>query len=134
MRIPLPEVMDHQTAEPGSLSISSDGVISRSCVSGYCLNGTNYSGFIDAGKTIMVATSGASTDTEDAVVYVFTKKGASYSMADLAGTWESNSFVSGPGAPWWERGTITIKPTGKFALFNYKITVAEMTSSGGVSR
>ncbi|MFZ0931972.1 MAG: hypothetical protein WAN11_25460 [Syntrophobacteraceae bacterium] len=90
----------------GTLSISSTGVIT--CVSGDCLNSTNYSGVMDAGKTIIVATSGASTDGEDAVLYVFAKKAASYSMADLAGTWQGNSLASGPGAPYWTSDTITV--------------------------
>ncbi|MFZ0932317.1 MAG: fibronectin type III domain-containing protein [Syntrophobacteraceae bacterium] len=98
----------------GTLSISSTGV--TTCVSGDCLNSTNYSGVVDAGKTVMVATSGASTDTEDAVLYVFAKKAASYSRADLAGTWGGNSLASGTGAPWWERGTATIGPNGTFTV------------------
>lgn len=40
---------------------------------------------------------------------------AVYSIADLAGTWESNGLASGPGAPWWERATITIASDGAFA-------------------
>ncbi|MGA2938543.1 MAG: hypothetical protein ABSF52_15790 [Syntrophobacteraceae bacterium] len=45
-------------------------------------------------------------------VFSLTANGAT--LADLAGTWKYNSFVSGPLAPWWERGTITIKPDGTF--------------------
>jgi hypothetical protein len=33
---------------------------------------------------------------------------------DLAGMWNYNSFVSGPSAPWWERGTLNVKPDGTF--------------------
>lgn len=40
--------------------------------------------------------------------------GASYSTADLAGTWEANTLASGPGAPWWERGQTTIASDGSF--------------------
>jgi uncharacterized repeat protein (TIGR03803 family) len=98
----------------GTMSISSSGVISRSCVSGYCLNGTNYSGFMDAGKTVMLATSGASTSSEGAVLYVYAKQASSYSLADLVGAWQSNSLASGPGAPWWERATMTVNPNGTF--------------------
>jgi hypothetical protein len=44
---------------------------------------------------------------------VVTKKGnTSYSMADLEGQWDVHSLASGPGAPWWIRGTITIDADG----------------------
>jgi hypothetical protein len=36
------------------------------------------------------------------------------SLADLAGKWNYNSFISGPSAPWWERGTLNVKPDGTF--------------------
>ena len=39
----------------------------------------------------------------------------SYSQDDLTGTWEINSLASGPGAPWWERGPITISSDGSFS-------------------
>ncbi len=34
---------------------------------------------------------------------------------DLTGTWNFNSFVSGPSAPWWERGTLTVAQDGTFS-------------------
>jgi len=34
---------------------------------------------------------------------------------DLTGTWNFNSFVSGPSAPWWERGTLTVAANGTFS-------------------
>ncbi len=34
---------------------------------------------------------------------------------DLTGTWNFNSFVSGPSAPWWERGTLTVAKDGTFS-------------------
>jgi len=79
---------------------------------------------MDAGKNVMVATSGASTDSEDAVLYVFTKQAASYSMADLAGTWQGNSLASGPGAPFWDRVNMKVNPDGTAEL------VTENDSSG----
>lgn len=36
-----------------------------------------------------------------------------YSQEDLTGTWTVNSLASGPGAPWWIRGAITINSKGK---------------------
>ena len=34
---------------------------------------------------------------------------------NLTGTWNFNSFVSGPSAPWWERGTLTVTQNGTFS-------------------
>ncbi len=34
---------------------------------------------------------------------------------NLTGTWNFNSFVSGPSAPWWERGTLTVASNGTFS-------------------
>jgi len=93
------------TAISGQMAISPSGVIT--CLSGSCLDPT-YESFMNAGKTVTVGTSGA------ALLQVFTKKAASYSMADLAGPWNGNSLASGPGAPWWERSTGTIEPDGTF--------------------
>jgi hypothetical protein len=93
------------TAISGQMAISPSGVIT--CLSGSCLDPT-YESFMNAGKTVTVGTSGA------APLQVFTKKAASYSMADLAGPWNGNSLASGPGAPWWERSTGTIEPDGTF--------------------
>jgi large repetitive protein len=36
-------------------------------------------------------------------------------LALLTGTWNFNSFVSGPSAPWWERGTLTVAQDGTFS-------------------
>jgi len=33
----------------------------------------------------------------------------------LAGNWNFNSIVSGPSAPWWERGTLTVASDGTFS-------------------
>lgn len=33
---------------------------------------------------------------------------------DFSGNWNFNSFISGPGAPWWERGTLTVAQDGSF--------------------
>lgn len=35
-----------------------------------------------------------------------------YSQSDLTGRWESNSLASGPGAPWWGRGSFTVAANG----------------------
>ncbi len=106
----------------GSLSISSDGVIT--CVAGSCLD-PNFESFMDANKSVIVGTSAADPAGQDVLLRVLTKKGAAYSMADLAGTWKANSLASGPGAPWWERMTTTVRLNGKF-------TSSGTTNGGGV--
>jgi hypothetical protein len=45
---------------------------------------------------------------------VFPPAAEGTTLADLAGTWEVNSFVTGPSAPWWLRGTITVATDGTF--------------------
>ncbi len=98
----------------GTLSISSDGVIS--CVAGSCMD-PNFESFMDAGKSVMVGTSAADPTGQAVVLRLLTRKAASYSMADLAGTWQMNSLASGPGAPWWERTTITTSRKGQFTSY-----------------
>ena len=99
----------------GQISLSPTGVIT--CVSGDCLSSpNNYAAFMGAEKTVSVGTSGA-VSGQDAQLFVFTKQAASYSMADLAGVWQGNSLASGPGAPWWERDSLTIDPDGTFTVF-----------------
>jgi len=40
---------------------------------------------------------------------------ASYSLADLEGTWNVNTLASGPGAPYWFRGRFTVDPDGSWS-------------------
>ena len=47
---------------------------------------------------------------------VLTRQGESYSQSDLTGTWEANSLVSGPDAPYWIRGTFPISSDGSFSV------------------
>ncbi|MFZ0930070.1 MAG: hypothetical protein WAN11_15800 [Syntrophobacteraceae bacterium] len=121
----------------GALSISSDGVIT--CVSGTCVDPT-FMSFMDAGKTIVVGTSGAATTAEDANLFVFTKQAASYSLADLVGTWQADGLVSGPGAPFWENdllainsGTSTFSWTGSDGSSNTGSGTVSITSGGTIT-
>jgi hypothetical protein len=100
----------------GTLSISPSGEITDStCHGAYCPE-SNYATYMDAGKTVIVGTDGASTKTDTAALTVYTKMASSYSMYDLVGIWHANILASGPGAPWWERATVTIKPDGTFSV------------------
>ncbi len=92
----------------GQTAISSNGEVT--CVSG-CPD-PNLTSYVDASKSVVVGTYGVSNTTPDAVLTVFTKMAPSYSMDDLAGVWQGNLLASGPGAPFWSRGTLTIKPDG----------------------
>ncbi len=46
---------------------------------------------------------------------VLTKAKGSYSTADMKGTWNIETLVSGPSSPWWSRGTLTIQSNGDMA-------------------
>ena len=47
-----------------------------------------------------------------------------FTLADLMGSWYGNSLASGPGAPWWERATMTVAANGSF-------TASTQESDGG---
>jgi major membrane immunogen (membrane-anchored lipoprotein) len=98
----------------GQISISATGVIT--CITGGCLSTpNNYAAFMGADKTVSVGTSGAASG-QDAQLSFFTKQAASYSIDDLAGIWQGNSLASGPGAPYWERDTVTIDADGTYSV------------------
>jgi hypothetical protein len=98
----------------GQMSISRTGVIT--CLSGDCLDSpNNYAASMGKGKTVSVGTSGAASG-QDGQIFFFAKQAASYSIDDLAGIWQGNSLASGPGAPYWERDTVTIDADGTFAV------------------
>jgi hypothetical protein len=72
---------------------------------------------MDAGKTVLACTNTWATggpDNGTTSISVAVKKAAAYSPTDLVGKWDSNSLATGPGAPWWERTTITISADGTF--------------------
>jgi hypothetical protein len=100
------------TGTSGQIAISPTGVIT--CHTGGCLSSpNNFAAFMAANKTVSVGTSGAASG-QDALFSVFTRQAASYSMADLAGTWQGGSLASGPGAPYWGRDTVAIDVDGTF--------------------
>lgn len=80
-------------------------------------------GVMNAGKTVIVGTAtwdGGAPGTAELSVDV--KMAASYSLADLQGTWQVHSVSSGRG-PWYWRATVVIGPNGAF--------VATATENGG---
>ena len=117
----------------GQFNYPTAGVLTfSSCtVTGYgTCKDPSYEGFLDAGLTVVVGTEGAdshlgSTDP-DAKLSVYVKEASSpttYSPADLVGTWRGNCIAAGPGAPYWERHTVTVETGGTFA--------DSVTTSGG---
>lgn len=72
-------------------------------------------GHMTPGKNLIVMlatwTSGSPGTTE---MRVLTREGNTYQSSDLAGTWQVHALASGPGAPWWEYGSLRIAPDGTF--------------------
>ncbi len=91
------------------LTLSPAGIIT--CQGTECPN--PFQGALDAGKTVAAITF-SDTDTSTALI-VLTKTVGPYAQADIAGTWGFNALESGPGAPWFGRGTLTIQSNGAFS-------------------
>jgi hypothetical protein len=113
----------------GQVAISTNGEVT--CVSGDCPD-PNWISFMDAGKSVVVGMYGVSATTADAVLTVFTKMAPSYSMSDLAGTWQMNTVCSGPDAPWWERGTINVNPNGSFTYSGTESSSSKTDKGTGI--
>jgi hypothetical protein len=113
----------------GQLALSANGEVT--CVSGDCPD-PNYTSYIDASKTVSVGTYGVSDTNPDAVLTVFTKMApsGSYSMDDLVGIWNFNILASGSGAPFWDRGTFSIKPDGTSTISSVQSNGKKKTETG----
>lgn len=87
---------------------------------------------MDASKSVIVGTYGVSATTPDAVLTVSTKMApsGSYSMADLVGVWQFNILASGSGAPFWDRGTFTIKQDGTSTITSNQSDGKKETAAG----
>lgn len=88
--------------------LSSAGILTLEGLGGF-------RGALDVGNTVFAGTgtwdSGAPGTTE---LRIGLRMAPSYALADLAGEWELNILASGPGAPWWERGHVSIAADGHF--------------------
>jgi hypothetical protein len=91
----------------GRLFLSPDGVTTLA-------GSASFRGAMDALKTLMVSTATVNGGSR-AELRVWVKRGAAYSQADLVGTWRSYALASGPGEPWWERGSGVIDANGAFS-------------------
>ncbi len=87
---------------------------------------------MDTSKTIVVCTD-TDSDDESAILLTFVKKADLYSMDDLIGSWFVHALASGPGAPWWERGPIAIRPDGSFIgrIEDYDGSTYNMSGNAG---
>lgn len=92
----------------GTLGLASDGTVTFS-------GSASARGAIDGGRTVMVMTStwsGFAAGTTDFSLAL--KMAPTYALADLAGIWEVSTLATGPGAPWWSRGTLFIAASGSY--------------------
>ena len=123
----------------GQFAISANGEVT--CISGNNCPDLNYNpdfvSYMDASKTIIVGTYGVSATNPDAVnpdavLGVFTKMApsGSYSMNDLVGIWNFNILASGSGAPFWDRGTFSIKPDGTSTISSVQSDGKKKTETG----
>ena len=111
----------------GSLALSSAGVVTFS-------GSAVARGALDVGKTVFAMTNtwtGFAAGTAELSVGV--KMAASYTLADLAGTWDVNGFATGPGAPWWTRSHITIAADGSYTSANTESNGTITNTSGTLS-
>ncbi len=94
----------------GTIHITADGVLSDT--------GSNWSGALDAGKTVIVGTSTWDAEEDDETgssdMTVCTKKAQTYSLGDLEGTWQVNTLASGPFVSWSGSGTFDIASDATF--------------------
>ena len=111
-------------APSGNFSITSDGILTWS-------GDPNFLCSMDAGKTVIACTD--TPDPGNVDVAIFTKSGATYTVADLAGTWSLNVLATGPSAPDWIRATLTVKSDGTFKVSetDYDGTTNKTTTNTG---
>lgn len=66
-----------------------------------------------ANKSVVAGVGAWPIDSPGTVqMIVMACRGLSYQSSDLEGTWYVHSLASGPGAPWWEDGFITVSAGG----------------------
>lgn len=90
----------------GNMAVASDGGVTLS-LAPLAL------GHVDAGRTVLAMTN----TWFDGSVELATglRMAASYTQADLAGTWQVHTLATGPGAPWWSHGQVVVQSNGVFS-------------------
>lgn len=89
----------------GSMTIDNAGVVAMSADIMPSYDLSTMKCVMDSLKTVIVCTYSHSDIFGDSTMMIFSKKGAAYSAADLAGVWNLNSLAA-PNA-WYGRGMIT---------------------------
>ncbi len=106
----LHESDNHTDQAEGQFQIDESGVVTLVGAS------QQHHGHMTADKNAIVMvdtfTTGSPGTTE---IRVLTRQGNDYEQADLSGTWQVHSLASGPGAPWWEYGPVTVEADGTFS-------------------
>jgi len=91
-------------------TLAPDGIVTMSGTS-------TFRGVMDVGKTLVIGTSTWETGSPGTTdISIATRIADSYSSSDVVGTWKMFEVASGPGAPWWERATLTIDADGFFTM------------------
>lgn len=95
------------TAPAGTVVLSADGILTGS---------GEFRGAMDAGKTVMAITDTWTTGSPGTTeMKLWVRVGASYSLADLAGTWKGFGIASGSDEPWWERLDLAVAADGSWS-------------------
>ncbi len=81
---------------------------------------------LDSDKTVVAGTDNKAAYDSFSRVYIITKKGPSYAVADLAGSWRMVGISTGVDEPSWDRGLLTVDAAG-----SYTYTGSDHAGSGG---
>lgn len=108
----------------GTLTLSPGGIITR--------NGAPSARIVlDSSRGIFAGTdtwSGFAAGTAEMSIGL--KMAASYTLADLAGTWEFHGVATGPGAPRWTRTHMAIAANGSFTSWTSQSNGTFTSTSG----
>jgi len=89
----------------GDMEIAADGCLTSDEL------GPDWQGAADLGNTVIAGTnSSGAPDTGQ--VYAMVKRASFYVSGDIVGDWNVSLLASGPGAPWWGTGTMTVASGG----------------------
>lgn len=121
---------DRNWWERGALLIYSDNSVSKTTLDSYGASEISSGTIVSSGGGFVIMTGGAETECfcdsgntifhgptshgEAAGIFTALRKAGEYSAPELEGAWKVNILISGPSAPWWERGALTVDSSGDF--------------------